>query len=53
MQMFVITNNVGIMIIAGANVKNWLTKLCKIKDLFGIRMTVSVNATNHVILMNI
>ena len=36
MQMFVIISNVGIMINADANVKNWLTKEFVIKDLFGI-----------------
>ena len=35
MQVFVITNNVGIKINADVNVKNWLTKVDVIKDSFG------------------
>ena len=34
------------------NVKNWLTKKCVIKDLFGIQVIVNVNVINHVMLEN-
>ena len=40
MQVFVIINNVGVKIIAGVNVKNWLIKAVVIKDLFGILVIV-------------
>ena len=43
MQVFVIINNVGIMRNADVNVKNWLTKVYVIKDLFGILATVNVS----------
>ena len=43
MQVFVIINNVGIMINMDANVKNWLIKVYVIKDMLGILVTVSVN----------
>ena len=46
MQVFVIINNVGIMINADVNVKNWL-----IKDFFGI--LAIVNVINHMMLENI
>ena len=36
MQMFIIISNVGIMINADVNVKNWLTKEFVLKDFFGI-----------------
>ena len=45
---FVIINNVGMIINAGANAKNWLIKAYAIKDLFGILVIVSVNAINPV-----
>ena len=38
MQAFAIKNNVGIMINAGVNGKNWLTKVYAINDLFGIQV---------------
>ena len=38
---------------AGTNAKNWLIRLYPIKDLFGILVIVSVNMTNHMMLMNI
>ena len=53
MQAFVIINNIGIMINADVNIKNWLTKEYAIKDLFGILAIVNVNGINHVILENI
>ena len=53
MQVFVILNNVGIMINADMNVKNWLTKVSVIKDLFGILVIVSVSVINYVMLGNI
>ena len=46
MQVFVIINNVGIMINADANAKNWLTKGYVIKNLFGIQVIVNVGVTN-------
>ena len=52
-QAFVTTNNVGIMINAGANANNFLIKVYAIKDLFGILVIVSVNVINHVMLVNI
>ena len=36
MQVFVIINNVGMMINVDANVKNWLIKVYAIKDMLGI-----------------
>ena len=36
MQVFVMTNNVGIMINAYVNAKHWLTKVDLIMNLFGI-----------------
>ena len=36
MQVFVVINNVGMMIIVGVNAKNWFIKEYVIKDLFGI-----------------
>ena len=52
MAVFVIINNVGMKINAGANAKNWLIKVYAIKDLFGIRVIVSVNVINHVMLVD-
>ena len=40
---FVIINNVPMMINAGVNAKNWLIKVYAIKGLFGILVIVSVN----------
>ena len=51
MQAFVKINNFGIMINAGLNLKNWLIKAYGIKDLFEILIVVSMNVTNHVILV--
>ena len=53
MQMFVTIDKSAIMINAGLNVKNWLTKEYVIKDLFGILIIAYVNVINHVILENI
>ena len=53
MQASVIINNVGMIINAGANAKNRLTKEYVIKDSFGIQVIVSVNVINHVMLVNI
>ena len=53
MQAFVIINNVGMMINAGANAKNQLIKVYVVKDLFGILVVASVNVINHMMLMNI
>ena len=50
---FVIINNVGMRINAGANEKNWLMKAYAIKDSFGILVIVSVNFINPVILVSI
>ena len=52
MQVFVIINNVGIMIKVDVNVNNWLTKEYGIKILFGIQIIVNVNVINHVMLEN-
>ena len=41
--MYVIINNVGIMINVDANVKNWLMKVFAIKGMLGILTIVSVN----------
>ena len=50
---FVIINNVGMMINAGVNANNWLIKAFAIKDLFGILVIVSANVLNPVILVTI
>ena len=47
--MFVIINNVGMMINADLNAKNRLIKVYVVKDLFGILVILSVNVINHVI----
>ena len=41
MQVFVIMNNIGIVINADVNAKNWLKKKYVIKDLFGIQAIVN------------
>ena len=46
---FVIINNVGMMINAGVNANNWLIKAYAIKDLIGILVTESANVINSVI----
>ena len=51
MQVFVIINNVGMKINADVNVKNWLTNVYAIKDLFEILVIVSMNVINVVILV--
>ena len=48
MQVFVIINNVEMMIYVDANVKNWL-----IKDIFRILVITSVNVINRVMLVSI
>ena len=53
MQLYVIINNVGIKINADVNVKNWLTKVYVIKDMYGILVIMSVNVISHVILVSI
>ena len=53
MQVFVIKNNVGIMINPDINVKNSLKKEDVIKDLFGFLVIVNVNVIRHVMLDNI
>ena len=53
MQVFVIINNVGMMINVDANVKNWLIKVYAIKDMLGISVIVSVNVINHAVLVSI
>ena len=50
MQVFVIINKGEMKINADENVKLLLTKLCLIKNLFGIQVIVSVNLINRVIL---
>ena len=50
---FIITNNVGMMINADVNAKNSLIKVYRIKDLFGILIIVSVNVINPVILVSV
>ena len=52
MAVFVIINNVGMKINAGMNAKNWLIKVYAIKGLSGIRVIVSVNVVNHVMLVD-
>ena len=53
MAVFVIKNNVGKMINTGVNSKNSLINVYRIKHLFGILVTVSVNVINHVRLVSI
>ena len=50
---FVIINNVGVVINAGVNANNRLIKTYAIKDLFGILVIVSANVINPVILVSI
>ena len=50
---FVIINNVGMMINAGVNAKKRLIKAYAIKDLFGVLTIVSANVINPVILVSI
>ena len=51
--MFLMTNNVGIMMNADVNVKNWLTNEYVKKDLLGTLANVNVNEINHMMLENI
>ena len=53
MQVFVIIDNVKIMINVGVDAKNSLIKMYATEDLFGILVIVSVNVINHVILVSI
>ena len=53
LQLFVIVNNVGIMINVDVNIKNQLIKECAIKILFGILVIANGNVINHVMLVNI
>ena len=53
MQLFLIINNIGIMINADVNVKNSLIKEYVIKDLLGILVTVNVIVMNYVILESV
>ena len=46
MQVFVIINDVVIVINIDVNVENWLTKEIMIKDLFRILAIVNVNVIN-------
>ena len=50
---FVIIDNVVMMINASVNAKNLLTKVYAIKDLFGIPVIVSLNVINPVSLVSI
>ena len=53
MQVFVTISNIGMMVNACVNVKNWLIKLYVVRDIFGILVIVNVNVINHLILENI
>ena len=53
MQAFVTIRKDGIMVNPGVNVKNYLIKMYARKHLFGILVSVSVKAINHLILENI
>ena len=53
MQLFVIINNIGIMISGDVNAKNWLIVEDVIKDLLGILVIVNVNVINYVMLESI
>ena len=53
MLVFVIIKNVGIMISVDVNVKNWLTKVYLIHNLFGILVIVNVNVINYVTEQNL
>ena len=52
-KVFVMINNVGIMIYAYLNAKNRLIMKDVIKDLLGILVTVNGNVINYVMLGNI
>ena len=53
MQVFVMINNVGIMINADVNANDRLEKEDVTNDLFGVLVNLNVNVINHVILDNI
>ena len=53
MQVFVIVNNVGIMINVNVNAKNSLAKEYVKRDLFGIQVILIVNVINYVMSENI
>ena len=53
MQVFVKINNAATRVDLDVNVKNWLTKVDAINDLFGIIGVVNVNVINFVMLENI
>ena len=54
MQVFLIINNVGMMINACVNAKNWLnTKVYVMGDLFGMLVVLNANVINHMTLENI
>ena len=53
MQVFVIINNVGIMINADVNAKNLMIIEDVIKNLFGILVIVNENVINYVMLESI
>ena len=53
MQVFVMISNVGVMINAHVNAKNWLTKVDVMMDSIGIPVYVNVKVINHVMLENI
>ena len=53
MGVFVIINNVGIIINVDMNAKNRLTKEDVIKDFFGIQVIANVNVINLTMLENI
>ena len=46
MQAFVIINNIGIVINADVNAKNWLSKVDVMMDLFGILVYLNMNVVN-------
>ena len=50
---FVIINNVGMMINAGVDAKNWLIKAYTIKYRLGFLVIVNANVVNPAILVNI
>ena len=53
MQLFVIIDNAGTKINVDLNVKNELTEVDGIKDLFGVLVIVNVNVINPVMSVNI
>ena len=53
MQVFVIINNVAMMINADGDIKNQLIKEIVMKDLFGILVIVNMNVKNYLILDSI